>query len=497
MQWLNQISSYLVFTREYLKAGVFVSLLSVWVLVALFYYLNRYTKRRYITIWTAAWLFYAIWITLIFGRQGARDNPLLLVIQQWCIGLSAIFLFWGSLRFLDRRVRSSVLGCFLLFLAIWSYLGAYYLRKPLEIELPVFWLIALASAINGIGFFKYRRQHPYIGATLLAAGFFLWGLYMASYPFLENSEDLTSVALFISAGLQLLLAVSMIILVLEEARQTYQVTLEQVQTRKAERDALQSKVISSEERYQKLFDQASEAIVITDAEDFRILELNRTAERLLGISRTEVGQHSLTAFCDITGPGATPSKDSAGWFRLVCQQHPLSLIRKDGIRTPVEINGAQIDFDGRRACQFSLLEVTERARLEQQLRQAEKLSAIGQMISGVAHELNNPLAVIKGYLELVLTHHELAPKTRADLEKAAQESNRAAKLVMSFLSFAREQPSHRESVNLNELIERLVELRRFDILVAKTETILEFDPKLPAVYADPDQVQQLIVNPHE
>lgn len=494
MPWLNQISSYLVFTREYLKAGVFVSLLSVWVLVALFYYLNRYTKRRYFTIWTAAWLFYAIWITLIFGRQGARDNPLMMVIQQWCIGVSAIFLFWGSLRFLDQRVRSSVLGLFILFLGIWSYLGAYQLRKPLEIELPVFWLIALASAINGIGFFKYRRQHPYIGATLLAAGFFLWGLYMASYPFLENSEDLTSVALFISAGLQLLLAVSMIILVLEEARQTYQVTLEQVQTRKAERDALESKVISSEERYQKLFDQASEAIVITDAEDFRILEMNRTAERLLGISRTEVGRHILTAFCEADGPGAAASKDSAGWFQFICGQHPLNLIRKDGVRTPVEINGTQVEFDGRGAYQFSLLEVTERARLEQQLRQAEKLSAIGQMISGVAHELNNPLAVVKGYLELVLAHHELSPQTRSDLEKAAHESNRAAKLVMSFLSFAREQSLHRESVKLNELVQRLVELRRFDILVAKTETILDLDPSLPAIHADPDQIQQLIVN---
>ena len=494
MQWLNQISSNLVFTREYLKAGVFVSLLSVWVLVALFYYLNRYTKRRYFTIWTTAWLFYAIWITLIFGRKGASENPLVLVIQQWCIGLSAIFLFWGSLRFLDRRVRPSVLGCFILFLAAWSYLGAYHLRKPLEIQLPVFWLIAFASAVTGIDFFNYRRKHPYIGATLLAAGFLLWGVYMASYPFLENSEDLTSVALFISAGLQLLLAVSMIILVLEEARQTYQVALEQVQTRKEERDALQSKVISTEERYQKLFDQASEAIVITAAEDCRILELNRTAERLLGISRSEVGRHVLTAFCELDSAGEPPSKDGDGWFQLVCRQHPLNLIRKDGVRTPVEINGTQIDFDGRRAYQFSLLELTERARLEQQLRQAEKLSAIGQMISGVAHELNNPLAVVKGYLELVLSHHELSPRTRSDLEKAAHESNRAAKLVMNFLSFAREQPAHRESIGLNELVQRLVELRRFDLQVAKTETILELDPNLPPIYADPDQVQQLIVN---
>jgi two-component system NtrC family sensor kinase len=153
-----------------------------------------------------------------------------------------------------------------------------------------------------------------------------------------------------------------------------------------------------------------------------------------------------------------------------------------------------VDFDGKAAYQFFLVELTERARLEQQLRQAEKLSAIGQMISGVAHELNNPLSVVKGYLELVLSHHDLSPKTRADLEKAAAESNRAAKLVMSFLSFAREHPAQRESVDLNELARRAVELRHYDLLVAKTEVTLELDNNLPPVHADADQIHQLIVN---
>ena len=54
----------LIFPREYMRAALMVSLLSVWVLVGLFYYLNRYTKREYFTVWTAAWLFYALWLTL-------------------------------------------------------------------------------------------------------------------------------------------------------------------------------------------------------------------------------------------------------------------------------------------------------------------------------------------------------------------------------------------------------------------------------------------------
>ncbi len=484
----------LYFTREYLKAGVLVSLLSVWVLVALFYYLNLYTKRRYFTIWTAAWLFYALWITISFGVRGDFQQPLTLMLQQWCVGVSAVFLLWGSLAFLGQPVRSTLLGWFMAFLLVWSYLGAYRFSKPLEMEIPVFSLIAIGSGSNAWSFLKYRRTHPYIGATLLTLGFFLWGIYMVSYPFLENSADLTSLALFISAGLQLMMAVSMIILVLEEVRESHQVVLQEVQTTRQERQVLESRVLSTEERYRTLFDQASEAIVIAAAQDFRILEMNQAAEHLLAISRSEAGRHSLTAFFQPTNASGAAPGDPAELFEFLCRQRPLTVVRKDGGVTPIEINGSKVDFDGSPAYQFFLLEITERAKLEQQLRQAEKLSALGQMISGVAHELNNPLAVIKGYVQLVLGHHELPEQTRKDLEKVAQESNRAAKLVANFLSFARNQPAHRQLVNLNEMIERLLELRRFDLQVARVNVATDLQPGLPRISADPDAVQQLITN---
>src|ERR1700691_3219685 len=78
--FLEALSANLLITREYLRAGVLVSLLSVWVLVALFCYLNRYTKRRYFTMWTAAWLFYALWMTLSFGMAGEENKRFLLML---------------------------------------------------------------------------------------------------------------------------------------------------------------------------------------------------------------------------------------------------------------------------------------------------------------------------------------------------------------------------------------------------------------------------------
>ncbi len=494
MHYLNQIGLDLYFTRESLKTGVLVSLLSVWVLVGLFYYLNRYTKRRYFTIWTAAWLFYALWITLSFGVQDAKSQPLILMFEDWCVGVAAVFLLWGSQQFLGERVRQQLLGWFMVFLLVWSYIGAYFLDKPLQVQLPLFGLIGVASLLSARSFFKYRRQHNYVGATLLMLGFTLWGVYMIGYPFMEESEDLISLALFLSAMIQIFLAVSMIILVLEEVRHTHQAAIEQIHSGKLEREALQTKVASTEERYRQLFDQAGEAIVIARADDLGILELNRAAEHLLGIPRSEAGQHLLTSFCQVEASGKPAPQTGGDWFQLICQQQPLNLIGKSGGGVPVEVGGAHVDFAGQSGFQFFFRELTERAQLEQQLRQAEKLSAIGQMISGIAHELNNPLTVVRGYLELILTHHKLDPRTRADLEKVAMESSRAMKLVGNFLSFARERSLRREWVNFNNLIQQVVDLRKFELKVAGVELQLELDPSLSGTAADPDQVQQVLVN---
>ena len=73
----------LVFPREYLRAALMVSLLSVWVLVGLFVYLNQYTKRQYFTVWTAAWLFYALWLTLGLRLPHVVPGNIIFMLQQF------------------------------------------------------------------------------------------------------------------------------------------------------------------------------------------------------------------------------------------------------------------------------------------------------------------------------------------------------------------------------------------------------------------------------
>jgi PAS domain S-box-containing protein len=478
------------FSGEHLKPALLVSLLSVWVLVGVFFYLNTYTRRRYFTVWTTAWLFYALWLTLVFWGSDWGGSLWQMWLKEWCLCVSALFLLWGSLRFLGQRVKQRLIAFSLGFLVVWSFVDSLDSSHPgkahAEIHWSVFAFIGLVSLLTAGAFFRYRRIRPFLGATLLAFGFSFWGLYLGAYPLFETPA-LLAAGFLVSAVLQLLIAVSMIILVLEQVRYNFQ------RRDLFHREQLQHKVWFTEERYQRLFQQAHEAIVIAARSDLRILELNRAAENLLGTNLSLAASQSLTSFCQIkTRPDQAPQSGHQ-WFELICSQRPLNLVHKNGTLIPADTIGAPIEFGGQNAYQFFFREITDRVRLEQQLRQAEKLSSLGQMISGVAHELNNPLAVIGGYLEVILASHNLPDKTRHDLEKVAHESSRAARLVRNFLAFARSQPARRQMASINDLITGVVELRKFDLSLAHVKIEAALDRILPATSVEPDQIQQILI----
>ena len=495
MNGLAQLGFDFTLTHEYLKAGLLVSLLSVWVLVGVFYYLNRYTKRRYFSIWTVAWLFYALWLTLNLSLHAIPQGGWELLFRQWCISVAAVFLLWGSMQFLGRLVRQGLMILFLCFLFVWSYISTMLLTSQLEIQLPIFALIGLSSMVAAWGFFVYRSRRQYVGSGLLGFGFSFWGCYLIAYPFLQVSEDLICAGFFISTVLQLFIAVSMIILVLEQVRFSNQRrTAQELRRKDQEKQVLQTQVLSTEERYRRLFDQASEAIVIAATTDLRLLELNQAAERILGVSRSDANQQSLTAFCPPPPSTAPAPKTGPDWCVWICSQRPLNLVHKDGSVVASEVQGSPVDWAGRPAYQFFVREVTNQSRLEQQLRHAEKLSALGEMISGVTHELNNVLTVVKGLLDITLTRKQWTVRTQTDLEKATQESERAIRLVNNFLAVAREQPEQRELLDINELVQRVTDLRKFGFMVAGIELRLNLDPQLPRTVANADQVQQVLLN---
>jgi len=410
------------FSQQYLRAALMVSLLSVWLLVGLFCYLNYYTKREYFTVWTAAWLFYALWLTLGFnGQDVAVENAdsILFKLKQCCVAISAVFLLWGSLRFLGIPVPQRLFGLFMLFLLVWTFVGPHMLStalapkvRMLEMQVPVFMLLGLGSVFAGVCFFRLRKKMPFVGAGMLSLGFLLWGLYLASYPVSRQDEHLYSAGFFVAAVLQLFIAVSMIVLVLEEVRYKNEQTIAEIAAVRSEKEALQVKVITTEEQCRSLYDQ----VRVTEGLQRAYEELRRTQQ-------------------------------------VVVQQ--------------------------------------------------ERLRALGQMASGVAHDVNNALSPIVAYSELLLsTLPDLPEASRHYLQTINQAGGDIAQIVTRMREFYRRRSDAEPllPVNINQIIEEVIELTRprwRDLSQRQGISIQiqhELEPQPPLLLSDPSELREALIN---
>lgn len=276
---------------DYLSAAMIVSLLSVLVLVGLFHYLNRYTGRKYFSIWTVGWIFYACWLGFGLWELGGNSSALASMLKLWCIGLSASLLFWGSSAFLKLPSRPTVFYLFMGFLLVWSYLGAFHLKNHFQVYLPIFGVIGVASLITAFSFYRMRRNFEYLGAGLLSFGFALWGVYLGLSPFLGTNPQIASTGFLISAVLQLFIAVSMIILVLEEARAANELILSQIRSSPAEMLDIEAKILRMGAQEHGLLDHSEMDEKLRAAyEELRLAqEKSLQQERLQALSQMSRG----------------------------------------------------------------------------------------------------------------------------------------------------------------------------------------------------------------
>jgi signal transduction histidine kinase/CheY-like chemotaxis protein len=135
----------------------------------------------------------------------------------------------------------------------------------------------------------------------------------------------------------------------------------------------------------------------------------------------------------------------------------------------------------------------DRLRLTEELLHAERLSTVGRMVAGVAHELNNPLAVIVGTLDL-LRSEGIAAGTTERLSRVSAQAQRAVKIVRTLLALARKRPTRQAPVDLNELLGETLELAAYDLKHADVHVVRRLQNDLPPVGGDRDQLQQVFTN---
>ncbi|MCG8348737.1 MAG: response regulator [Chloroflexales bacterium] len=250
----------------------------------------------------------------------------------------------------------------------------------------------------------------------------------------------------------------------------------------------------NEERYRKLFDNAYDLIFTLD-QDLAITSVNKMGQQLTGYHLKELVGRSLETLCtaDSWVDARTALQD------LLQGQHippfELELLQRDDEPMYLEVS-AQLLHDGTNSKELHCIarNLTERRRLEAQLIQSEKLSAIGQLVAGVAHELNNPLTSISGYAQLLLRDTTLGEEIVQDVHQIHTQAERAARIVQNLLIFAREHKPERVVVDLNQVLRSTLALRAYQLRVDNIAVSTHFDPQLPTTVADPFQLQQVFLN---
>ncbi|MBI4484326.1 MAG: PAS domain S-box protein, partial [Acidobacteria bacterium] len=260
-----------------------------------------------------------------------------------------------------------------------------------------------------------------------------------------------------------------------------------------ERTRAEAALRETSEMLREVIQTSPLAIIALDLEG-RVKSWNPGAERIFGWSESEV----------IGLPTPTIPENQRAEFRAMLEEQrqgaprtawEMRCLKKDGSLVDVSLWTAPL-HDSKGAIMGSLgilADITERKQLEEQLRQSQKIEAIGQLAGGVAHDFNNLLTVITGYADLLLARVPPEDPRRKSLEEIRKAGERASALTRQLLAFGRKQILEPRVIDLNTIVVESDKLLR-RLIGEHINVVTALDPRLGRVIADPGQIEQVILN---
>ena len=244
----------------------------------------------------------------------------------------------------------------------------------------------------------------------------------------------------------------------------------------------------------KILNHTQSLILVTDIEGI-VSYANRRWSGL-GFQQSQLLGRSLSDLCGPTRRASLREVLISVARGQQIDNFDLPLLRGDGVTGQFSVNFSPIiGEDGHVASIVVVMtDVTDSAVLRAKLLHAEKLAAVGQLVSGVAHEVNNPLTAILGFTDLLMENPDIPESARRDLRVILQEAQRTKQIVQNLLSFARQNPPQRQAVQLNNILQRTVHLRSYDFISHGVQVVERLDESLPAVIGDSHQLQQVFLN---
>lgn len=438
-------------------------------LVGVFGYLYRQYREPYLRLWGIGWSGSAIRHLAAALELLLGPRLVLAVVLQAAGPIALLFILGGTYSFASRRMpRAWIVGA--LATAAWAVQGELRHMTLLDTRLPAFMFMGAVTAWTGVVFLRHTEKSP--GTRLTGWCLVLWGVHLMDHPFLRDVAWFAPWGFSLATVLELAVAIGIVVVYFERTH---------------------TRLERSEHRFRTLFEGALEGVYRADAGG-RLSEVNPALVRLLGYSDAK-------QLCALD-PATELFEDPQARDRLEAELDSKGLVRgqeavwlrRDGEPVVVGLHVRRIQApDGTRYDEGFVHDVTESRRLEDRLRQAQKMEALGRVAGGVAHDFNNLLTVILGNLSL-LESRVADQQTEHEIVEALQDAAaRAAGLTGQLLAFSRRQVLKTQVLDLGVLAEGMGPI--LDRLMGEDIQLVVETPDRPCrVKADPAQLEQVVLN---